>query len=124
VTDVTAMFFEGIDRRGHEPLLEKASGTVRIDLQGETYTDHWVLTIDHGDVSVVRDQRDADGIVGTSPELFERLIRGEENAVAAMLRGDMTVIGNLQLILRLERLFPGPPDARGPRRALRKDDPR
>jgi putative sterol carrier protein len=114
VTDETSRFFSSLDRRGHEPLLEKASGTLRIDLHEGSHTDHWVLEIDKGNIAVSRDQRDADGVVGASPELFERLVRGEENAVAAMLRGDMTVSGNLQLILRVERLFPGPPDTRGP----------
>ncbi|MEV4756135.1 SCP2 sterol-binding domain-containing protein [Micromonospora sp. NPDC049559] len=120
MTDATAKFFESLERRGHEPLLEKATGTLRVDLRTDHYTEHWTIHINRGDLSVSREQRDAEAVVGSSPELFERLVRGEENAVAAMLRGDMTVFGNLQLILRVERLFPGPPDARGPRRGFGK----
>ena len=32
MTDATTEFFDDLDARGHEPLLEKATGTVRIDL--------------------------------------------------------------------------------------------
>jgi putative sterol carrier protein len=120
VTEATARFFEELDRRGHEPRLEKVTGTLRIDLHEGTHTDYWLLEIDRGDVTVRPDQRDADAVMGASPELFERLVRGETGAVAAILRGALTVSGNLQLILRLERLFPGPPDARGPRYTFSK----
>ena len=114
--DVTSRFFEELGRRGHVPLLEAIEGTIRVDLRENGTTDHWLITIKRGDVSVSRDDREADGVIAASPELFERVVRGEENAVAAMLRGAMTVAGNLQLILRLERLLPGPSDSRGPRR--------
>ena len=116
--DATSSFFEALDRRGHEPLLEKVEGTVRIDLRKDGHTDHWLVTIKRGDVSVSREDREADGVIGASPALFERVVRGEENALAAMLRGAMTVAGNLQLILRLERLLPGPLDSRGPQRTI------
>ena len=32
MTDSTAEFFHELDRRGHESLLEKATGSVRFDL--------------------------------------------------------------------------------------------
>jgi putative sterol carrier protein len=116
--DATSRFFEQLDRRGHEPLLEKMEGVVRFDLREDALTDHWLVRIEKGDVSVLREEREADAVVGSNPELFEAIVRGEENALAAMLRGAMTVSGNLQLILRLERLLPGPPGSHGPRRAI------
>lgn len=120
MTDPIDEFFEALERRRYEPLLEKVTGILRIDLREDAHTDHWLLRINKGDISVAREDRQADSVVGTDPELFRKIIRGEENALAAMLRGAMTVAGDLQLIVRLERLFPGPPGARGPRRALRE----
>jgi hypothetical protein len=32
MTDPTAEFFDELGRRGHEPLLEKATGTLRFDI--------------------------------------------------------------------------------------------
>lgn len=119
MTDPIEGFFEALERRRHEPLLEKVQGTLRIDLLQDAHTEHWLLRIKKGDISVAREERQADTVVGTNPGLFRKVASGEENALAALLRGAMTVVGDLQLIVRLERLFPGPPDARGPRRALR-----
>jgi hypothetical protein len=40
--------------------------------------------------------------------LFERVARGEANALAAALRGEIDVEGEPGLLMAFERLFPGP----------------
>lgn len=117
----TLKFFETLDRKPREPLLEKVKGTVRFDLHHEGQTDHWYVEIDRGDVSVSREERPADSVVVTDPDLFEQLAAGTENGLAAGLRGALTIAGSLQLYLMLERLFPSPPDSRGPRRLIRSE---
>ncbi|MFU8873504.1 SCP2 sterol-binding domain-containing protein [Micromonospora sp. SL4-19] len=119
--DATTKFFEELDRRGFEPLLAKSSGTLRFDLCEEAQTRHWLLRIDHGNLRVRPEDREADAVVGTGPRLFGELITGRENAIAALLRGDMTISGDLRLVLQIERLFPGPPDAQGPHHAFRRE---
>jgi hypothetical protein len=109
-------FFERIDRLRGEPVLQKVRGTLRFDVRQGPDTEHWLLRIDRGDIQVSRSDGPADSVVTTDSELLEKITRGEENGIAAMLRGAMTVAGDLRLILMLERLFPGPPGARGPRR--------
>lgn len=44
MTDANAEFFQGLGSRGHEPLLEKATGTIRFDLADGTRTDRWLVT--------------------------------------------------------------------------------
>ena len=39
MADATADFFEALVERGHEPLLETATGTVRFDLRDGKKTD-------------------------------------------------------------------------------------
>lgn len=116
--DATVRFFESLDRRRYEPLLAKTSGTVRFDLREGAHTTHWLLAIDRGQLRVTQEGRDADAVVSTSPQMFEELAAGRADGVAALLRGDMTVIGDVRLIVQVERLFPGPPDSRGPRRLV------
>ncbi|MFG3707933.1 SCP2 sterol-binding domain-containing protein [Micromonospora sp. NPDC047670] len=118
MVDATTRFLEDLDQREYEPLLAKSSGTLRLDLHEGAQTTHWLLRIDRGRVQVSREDQEADTVVGTSPALFEDLATGREDGVAALLRGDMTVTGDLRLVLQLERLFPSPPDSRGPRRHL------
>ncbi|MEV0004062.1 SCP2 sterol-binding domain-containing protein [Micromonospora sp. NPDC050980] len=116
--DMTTRFFEDLDRRGFDPLLVKTSGTVRFDLHEGAQTTHWLLEIERGNLRVRQADGEADTVVGTDPRLFGALVHGEENTVAALLRGDMTVVGDLRLVLQVERVFPGPPDARGPHHAF------
>ncbi|MER7416453.1 SCP2 sterol-binding domain-containing protein [Micromonospora peucetia] len=116
MVDATTRFFEDLDRREYEPLLAKSSGTLRWDLHEGARTTHWLLRIDHGRVQVSQEDQDADAVVGTSPRLFDDLATGREDGIAALLRGDMAVTGDLRLVVQLERLFPSPPDSRGPRR--------
>ncbi|MGC3861757.1 SCP2 sterol-binding domain-containing protein [Micromonospora chersina] len=118
--DTTTRFFEDLDRRGFEPLLAKTSGTLRFDLHEGPQTTHWLLEIDRGNLRVGQEDREADTVVGTEPRLFGELVSGEENAIAALLRGDMTVSGDLRLVLQIERIFPGPPDSRGPHHAFQR----
>ncbi|MBM0231820.1 SCP2 sterol-binding domain-containing protein [Micromonospora sp. STR1_7] len=116
MVDATTRFFEDLDRRGYEPLLAKTSGTLRIDLHEGAQTRHWLLRIDHGRLNVSQEDREADTVIGTSPTLFEDIASGREHGLAALLRGDMTVSGDARLVVQMERIFPGSPDARGPRR--------
>ncbi|KAB1933816.1 SCP2 sterol-binding domain-containing protein [Micromonospora sp. ALFpr18c] len=116
MVDATTRFFEDLDRRGYEPLLAKTSGTLRIDLHEGAQTRHWLLRIDHGQLNVSQEDREADTVIGASPALFDDLATGREHGLAALLRGDMTVAGDARLVVQVERIFPGSPDARGPRR--------
>lgn len=121
MVDATTRFFEELDRRGFEPLLAKTSGSLRFDLHQGAQTTHWLLNIDRGNLQVRQEDREADTVVGTAPRLFGELVTGEENAIAALLRGDMTVAGDLRLLLQVERLLPGPPRSQGPRRAFTRE---
>ncbi|TDB98702.1 SCP2 sterol-binding domain-containing protein [Micromonospora fluostatini] len=121
MVDATTRFFEDLDRRGFEPLLEKISGTLRFDLHEDAQTTHWLIQVDRGRIRVSREDRDADTVVWTSPALFEQMAAGREDGIAALLRGDMTVTGDARLVVQIERLFPGPPDSRGPRRLFARE---
>ncbi|TDC37461.1 SCP2 sterol-binding domain-containing protein [Micromonospora sp. 15K316] len=119
--DATTRFFEEIDRRGYEPRLAKTAGTMRVDLQEGPHTTHWFLRIEHGQIAVTRENQEADTVIGTSPGLFEDIAAGREHGIAAILRGDMTVSGDARLLVQVERIFPGDPDARGPRRKFERE---
>jgi putative sterol carrier protein len=108
-TTATDRFFETLAGRKHEPLLEKVSGSVRFDIANGEQTDHWMVTVREGDVEVTRDDSDADSIVRASRNIFDLLATGRENAFAALLRGQASAEGNLELPVLLQRLLPGPP---------------
>jgi putative sterol carrier protein len=107
-TDATREFFEGLPRRGHEPLLEKATGSLRFDLLRKGRTDRWIVTIDRGDVTVTHKNEPADCVVRMERALFDRIATGEVNAFAAVLRGEAAVEGDPRLLVLLQRVFPSP----------------
>ncbi|SCF28894.1 SCP-2 sterol transfer family protein [Micromonospora viridifaciens] len=103
----------------HPELPEGTAGTVRLDLRDGASTEHWYLTIDHQDVRVTRSSEDADTVVHADREVFDRLAHGNPRLLSALLRNDLTVQGDMRLLMTLRRLFPGPPGARDPREAAR-----
>jgi SCP-2 sterol transfer family len=115
MSDPAAEFFDTLVRRGHEPELEKITGTLRVDLDHEGGTDHWLLTISAGDVRVSREDRDADAVLHTTKALFNQFATGEANMYAAWVRNDLTARGDVRIARLIQRLMPGPPGAHDPR---------
>ena len=112
MSDDVVEFFEELGRRGHEPLLAKVTGRVRFDLVDGGRTDRWLVAVDKGDVTVGHEGRQADCSIRAERALFERLCRGEENAMAAVLRGALVCTGDVELLYAIQRIFPGPPRER------------
>jgi putative sterol carrier protein len=104
--DVTAEFFETLRRRGPEPLLGNARGLLRVEL---TNGGRWLISIDGGKLTTSRRSGKADCIVRARKEVFDRVTDGTQNAMAAMLRGELVVEGDPMLLVRFQRLFPSPP---------------
>lgn len=115
MTDATAEFFGALAERGHVPMLEFAKGTVRFELADGKRVDRWHLVVDKGDLAVSRRNARAECTFRTDKALFERIAQGEANATAAVLRGAVIIDGDMELLVKLQKLFPGPP-AKRPRR--------
>jgi putative sterol carrier protein len=112
MTDTTVEFFDALVERGHEPKLEKATGTVRFDLRDGKKIDRWLVSIVKGDLAVSRRNVGADFVVSTDKAVFDDIASGKTNAMAALLRGAISVEGDTQLMVLIQQLFPGPPRSR------------
>jgi putative sterol carrier protein len=106
--DPTTEFFDELDQRGYEPLLRKATGTLRFDLADGKSKARWFVTTTRGDISVSRANREADCVVSTDRPLFDAIVLGETNAMAAVLRGEIAVEGDQELLVLFQRVFAGP----------------
>src|SRR3954470_17596824 len=110
MTDATAEFFGGLAEHGHEQLLEKATGTLKFELADGKRVDRWLLSIDKGDITVSRKGTGTvDCTVRAKKELFDGIAAGKVNAMAAVLRGALTIDGDMELMVQFQRLFPSPP---------------
>jgi len=104
--DPTAVLFDDVARRGREPLPGRAVGRIRFELVGDAGTDVWLVSFDKGDVSVSREDLAGECVVRTQKRQFDAIAAGEVNAMAAMLRGALTIEGDPELLVRFQRLLP------------------
>jgi putative sterol carrier protein len=113
MSDATPHFFEALGKRGSDPLLAKARGTVRFDIvNGRRGAESWLVRIDKGKIKVSRGAGAADTVFRGSRDLFDDIVTGKENAFAARLRGEVGVEGDMRLAVLFQRLLPNPPSSR------------
>jgi putative sterol carrier protein len=108
MADATTRFFESLGSRGHEPLLGRSTGSLRIDLHDGAKVEQWRVDLRRGAATVSRDPGPADCIIHTDAAFFDDLALGRANAMAAALRGQLALEGDPSLLVRFQRLFPAP----------------
>jgi predicted lipid carrier protein YhbT len=117
MTQTTEAFFDELERRKREPLLTRMTGTVRFDLTHGRQTDHWLVTVKRGRIGVRHENGPADAVLRVSDALFVEILAGRVQTMAAFLRGALSVEGDLELLLLVQRLLPhraAPTNAQGP----------
>jgi putative sterol carrier protein len=105
MAEPTRRFFEALAKKKSEPLLRAVSGTVRCDLEDGERVEHWYVTIKKGDVTISHKRDPADCVVTANLATFEAILGGEMNAMAAILRGLVSVEGRARLLVALQSLF-------------------
>ncbi|MGV9216023.1 SCP2 sterol-binding domain-containing protein [Micromonospora sp. RB23] len=120
MTEATQRFFESLPARAPTVLRGLAAGTLQIDLGTDHQTEHWLVRMRPGAARASRQRGPADAIWYSSSALFDRLIAGEAQALAAVLRNESTFSGDVVLFLAFRRFFPDPPGTRDPREVARE----
>jgi putative sterol carrier protein len=118
MVDATAKFFDDLDRNGHEPLLEKASGSLRFELTEGKTVERWRVEVRKGDIAVSHKASAADCVLRAPKPLFDKLASGRDNAMAAVLRGALIIEGDIDLLIAFQRILPGPPRRRSTARPV------
>ena len=77
------------------------SGILEFDIEGRDR--RWV-TVNRGDLVVSRIPIKADCVLSSDAQTFTRILAGEQNAVAATIRGTLKVTGNVALGLSIQRV--------------------
>ncbi len=117
--DPISDFFAELAEPGHLATFEHEVGTVRFDVPDAiktadvTHVEHWHVTVDDGDVTVTREQMPAEAVVRVARPCMELMVTGRLNAMAAMLRGLLTVDGSVAALMVFQRCLPGPPGSTG-----------
>jgi putative sterol carrier protein len=104
----TSEFFDALAERGYEPMLEKVDGAARFDVVDNGRTERWLVTIEKGQIRVSRTNARAATVVRSDRRTFDQAAAGKLNVMAAVLRGEIGIEGDLRFLVRLQRLFPRP----------------
>jgi putative sterol carrier protein len=111
-SDPTAAFLQDLVAQGHQPLLHKTTGTIRLDLRDDTAVEHWLITVTKGTIALSPNDGRADAVMRTEKRTFDGMAKGAVNSTAALLRGALEIEGDLALVTSFARLFPGPTQSR------------
>ncbi|MDM4721010.1 SCP2 sterol-binding domain-containing protein [Micromonospora sp. WMMA1363] len=120
MTEATERFFESLPARAPDVLRGLVSGTLQIQLNNGDHTAHWRVRMAPGSIEVSRQPGPADAILYSTEDLFDRLVTGRAQLLAAVLRNESTLSGNVVLFLAFRRFFPDPPGTRDPREVARE----
>ncbi|PZG23936.1 hypothetical protein C1I95_01805 [Micromonospora craterilacus] len=120
MTEATEQFFASLPARAPEILRTPIGGALRIELSDGHRTEHWLVRMGPGTAEVSQDPEPADAVWYCSVDLFDRLVTGRAQALAALFRNESTYTGNVVLLLAFRRFFPPPPGTRDPRDVARE----
>jgi hypothetical protein len=110
MAESTESYFDRLATHGYQPLLHRASGTMRFDIdRGPEGHQQWQLTIRQGEVDVRRgygDVDDADCVIAGPEAEFHSIFDGRDSFAAAFVRGAIRVDGDHTFAQNLRRLSP------------------
>ncbi|MEV0326047.1 glycogen debranching N-terminal domain-containing protein [Micromonospora echinospora] len=113
--DRITRFFAGLADSAPGRLPPPPHGTIRFDLvDADGRTTVWFVHVRAGQVRVDRAGDRADCVVAIPSEMFVRLLDGTDHVVAMLLRGVLSVEGDLSLFLTFRRLLPPTADSANP----------
>jgi len=98
----TREFFEGLEGRVDESKIAGMSNSFLFDIEG---AGKWKVDVRDGKVSVTEGGEDADAVITTSDDTFEKITSGEQNPTSAYMTGKLKVRGDMGAAMKLQKLF-------------------
>jgi putative sterol carrier protein len=95
-------FFESLESRVDESKTAGMTNSYVFDIEG---AGTWTVRVEDGKVNVSEGGEDADAVISTSEETFEKITSGEQNATSAYMTGKLKVKGDMGAAMKLQKLF-------------------
>jgi len=95
-------FFDSVEGRADSWKTAGMNNSYLFDIEG---AGKWTVSVDDGRVSVTEGGEDADAVISTSEETFEKIVSGEQNPTSAYMTGKLKVKGDMGAAMRLQKLF-------------------
>jgi putative sterol carrier protein len=98
----TREFFETLEGRVDASKTAGMNNSYLFDIEG---AGKWKVDVNDGKVSVSEGGEDADAIISTNEETFEKIASGEQNPTSAYMTGKLKVKGDMGAAMKLQKLF-------------------
>jgi putative sterol carrier protein len=95
-------FFEALESRADASKTAGMTNSYLFDIEG---AGKWTVSVDDGKVSVTEGGENADAVIATSEETFEKIVSGEQNPTSAYMTGKLKVKGDMGAAMKLQKLF-------------------
>ena len=95
-------FFETLESRVDASKTAGMNNSYLFDIEG---AGTWKVDVQDGNVSVTEGGDDADAVITTSEETFEKIASGEQNPTSAYMTGKLKVKGDMGAAMKLQKLF-------------------
>jgi putative sterol carrier protein len=95
-------FFDTLETRVDPSKTAGMNNSYLFDIEG---AGKWKVDVRDGNVSVTEGGEDADAVITTSAETFDRIASGEQNPTSAYMTGKLKVKGDMGAAMKLQKLF-------------------
>jgi putative sterol carrier protein len=95
-------FFETLETRVDQSKTAGMTNSYLFDIEG---AGRWTVRVEDGNVNVSEGGEDADAVISTSEETFEKIASGEQNPTSAYMTGKLKVKGDMGAAMKLQKLF-------------------
>jgi putative sterol carrier protein len=95
-------FFESLESRVDQSKTAGMNNSYLFDIEG---AGKWTVRVEDGVVNVSEGGEDADAVISTSEETFEKIASGEQNPTSAYMTGKLKVKGDMGAAMKLQKLF-------------------
>jgi putative sterol carrier protein len=95
-------FFETLESRVDASKTAGMNNSYLFDIEG---AGKWKVDVSDGKVSVTEGESDADAVISTNEETFDKIASGEQNATSAYMTGKLKVKGDMGAAMKLQKLF-------------------
>ena len=100
-TDVRE-FFETLESRVDPSKTAGMRNSYLFDIEG---AGKWKVDVNDGSVNVTEGAEDAECVITTSEETFQKIADGEQNPTSAYMTGKLKVKGDMGAAMKLQKLF-------------------
>jgi putative sterol carrier protein len=98
----TREFFETLESRIDPARTAGMNNSYLFDIDG---AGKWKVDVDDGKVCVTEGGEDADAVISTTDETFQKIASGEQNPTSAYMTGKLKVKGDMGAAMKLQKLF-------------------